>query len=172
SASIDRGRSRPGALAPGANLPCSMPQLTFASASAMCQASSPSERAPASGRKSYWPAGSARSNVAVFWASASHTPRNVCNSVVAIAPNLLSCLGQVEASTAQPRRSTLDDPEHAARNLLRGNAPLHGTAHRRNHAAPRSLVGGERSRDELRGFGHPGVDESRLDQRNGDAERP
>src|SRR2546426_1789019 len=61
-----------------------MPQLTYASASARCQASSPSDRAPASGRKSYWPAGSARSNAAVFWASASHTPRNVCNSVVAI----------------------------------------------------------------------------------------
>src|SRR5438876_12374345 len=78
------GRSMPGGFMPGANEPCPMPKLTYASASARCQASSPSERPPASGRKSYWPGGKAFSSTTVFLASRSQTSRNVCSSLPGI----------------------------------------------------------------------------------------
>src|SRR2546425_2788908 len=74
----------PGGFMPGANEPCPMPKLTYASASARCQASSPSDRPPASGRKSYWPGGKAFSSTTVFLASRSQTSRNVCSSLPGI----------------------------------------------------------------------------------------
>src|SRR5262249_13270671 len=64
--------------------PASMPLLIYASPSARCQASSPSDRPPASGRKSYWLAGSARSSFTVFSASRSHVVRNISSSFIAI----------------------------------------------------------------------------------------
>src|SRR5262245_23263266 len=54
----------------------------YASPSARCQASSPSERPPASGRKSYWLTGSARKSLSVFSASYSHEFRNISSSFV------------------------------------------------------------------------------------------
>src|SRR5438876_5762223 len=78
------GRSMPGGFMPGANEPCPMPKLTYASASARCQASSPRDRPPASGRKSYWPGGKAFSSTTVFLASRSQTSRNVCSSLPGI----------------------------------------------------------------------------------------
>src|SRR3989442_15024935 len=49
-----------------------------------CQASWPSVRPLGSGRKSYWVGGSARISCAVFFASASHSEKNVKSSWVVI----------------------------------------------------------------------------------------
>src|SRR5438128_3532660 len=56
----------------------------YASPSARCHASSPSDRPPASGRKSYCVGGSARKSLRVFSASRSHVLRNISSSFIGI----------------------------------------------------------------------------------------
>src|SRR5271167_4055199 len=59
-----------------------MIKLGYASPSARCHASSPRERPPASGRKSYCVAGKARKSLSVFSASRPHAFRNISSSLV------------------------------------------------------------------------------------------
>src|SRR5947208_2490252 len=62
----------------------------YASPSARCHASSPSDRPPASGRKSYCVAGRALKSFTVFSASRSHAPRNISNSPIGMRHLLLA----------------------------------------------------------------------------------
>src|SRR5687768_7406415 len=66
------------------NSPASMPVLMYASPSARCQASSPSDRPPASGRKSYCDEGSAFKSLIVLSASRSHSLNSLSSSLTAI----------------------------------------------------------------------------------------
>src|SRR6516164_2997715 len=64
-----------GGFVPDEKLPVATPRLMYASISARCQASSPIERPPGSGRKSYWSGGNILSISMVFCASRSHTAK-------------------------------------------------------------------------------------------------
>src|SRR5215471_11202616 len=56
----------------------------YASPSARCHASSPSDRPAASGRKSYWVAGKTLNSFNVFSASRSHVSKNDSSSFIAM----------------------------------------------------------------------------------------
>src|SRR5713226_4876216 len=88
-----------GGFASTANRPESMPWLMYASPSARCDASSPIDRPPASGRKSYCVAGSARRSYSVLSASRSHALRNISSSFIGM-PHLLVKTLQESSSTS------------------------------------------------------------------------
>src|SRR3989442_15147987 len=92
-----------------------------------CQASWPSVRPLGSGRKSYWVGGSARISCAVFFASASHSEKNVKSSWVVIS----DLLG----------RERWDEWRHRQHNGIRRGAPKRsqdGVAERAARRPPRN----------------------------------
>src|SRR5437660_6249037 len=91
----------------------------YASPSARCHASSPSDRPPASGRKSYCVGGSARKSLTVFSASRSHVLRNISSSFIGMSHLLVILLSKTNTQASSPRVafSTLAHAEGAAQTL-------------------------------------------------------
>src|SRR5438094_8314330 len=118
-----------------------MPQLIYASPSARCHASSPSDRPPASGRKSYCAAGSARSSFSVLSDSRSHAPRNMSSSFIADLLADKKHLGEAPILALGPLfLSTLSLHQPPAR-PCRWRARDRSPAHSASAAFPISLTG-------------------------------